>query len=153
MANLRRKCISGLSLADSDGLSTKLTLGRQLMRCSKWFSHAFLSFRTRLAPMSSTSEVSYTAFRANDRRSSPKSGRQEFSMTDRPSHAHLQFESRPAGAPLSADVVSTREDLFHCPVWRKRSETILQVSPYITEAEGCNSYRVPADRSNVIDAQ
>ena len=38
------------------------------------------------------------------------------------------------GAPLSADVVSTQEDLFHCPVLRNPSETILQVSPYITEA-------------------
>ena len=55
-------------------------------------------------------------------------------MTDRPSHAHLQFESRPAGAPLFTDVVSTQEDLFHCIVLRKRSETILKVSPYITEA-------------------
>jgi hypothetical protein len=56
------------------------------------------------------------------------------------------------GAPLSADVVSTQEDLFHCPVLRNQSETILQVSPYITEAGGCNSYCVPADRRNVIDA-
>src|ERR1700746_3912678 len=102
----------------------------------------FLSPRTRLAPMSSTSEVSYTAFRAIDRRSSPKSGRQEFSKTDRLSRAQLQFEGRPAGAPLSTDVVSTQEDLFHCIVLRKRSETILRVPPYITEAEGCNSYRV-----------